>query len=171
MMHFIRLLAAMAAFAAFDSAATPFWGAKHSVPADTPVDALMPGEFIWEGGLEPEGPVVVVVSLPEQMAYVYRNGVRIGAIGLPRNAGEPAEATDQNPRARVDAPAGFSDTLNQLLDVGATLLVTDAPVLEHTTGPSLYVMRSGLPDDQPEATSPDVSDWTGPAPVEAVLIN
>ena len=28
--------------------------------------------------MEPQGPVVVVVTLPEQVAYVYRNGVRIG---------------------------------------------------------------------------------------------
>jgi len=63
---------------AFNATATPFWGAKHSASADTPVKALKPGEFIWEGKLEPNGPVVVVVSLPEQMAYVSRNGVRIG---------------------------------------------------------------------------------------------
>ncbi|NJN47182.1 MAG: L,D-transpeptidase, partial [Candidatus Competibacteraceae bacterium] len=31
-----------------------------------------------EGQLEPSGPIVIVVSLPEQRASVYRNGVRIG---------------------------------------------------------------------------------------------
>lgn len=56
----------------------PFWGAKQSSPADTPIETLKPGEFIWEENLEPGGPVAVVVSLPEQMAYVYRNGLRIG---------------------------------------------------------------------------------------------
>ena len=76
-MRLAYLFAALFALAALDCAATPFWGAKHSAPADTLVDALKPGEFIWEGELEPKGPLVVVVSLPEQMAYVYRNGVRI----------------------------------------------------------------------------------------------
>lgn len=64
--------------AATISYAVPFWGARQSSPADTPLGALKDGEFIWEGNLENDGPVVVVVSLPEQMAYVYRNGVRIG---------------------------------------------------------------------------------------------
>ncbi|MFC4728444.1 L,D-transpeptidase family protein [Coralloluteibacterium thermophilus] len=37
-----------------------------------------PGDFIWEPQLSPDGPVTLVVSLPEQRIYVYRNGVRIG---------------------------------------------------------------------------------------------
>lgn len=39
---------------------------------------LKPGQFLWMPELSPQGPVVVVVSLPEQRAHVYRNGVRIG---------------------------------------------------------------------------------------------
>lgn len=39
---------------------------------------LAPGEFEWTPERSPSGPVVVVVSLPEQMAHVYRGGVRIG---------------------------------------------------------------------------------------------
>jgi lipoprotein-anchoring transpeptidase ErfK/SrfK len=40
-------------------------------------DALEPGEFLWLPEIAPAGPVVIVVSLPQQKAYVYRNGVRI----------------------------------------------------------------------------------------------
>jgi hypothetical protein len=40
---------------------------------------LKPGEFLWVPEVSPQGPVVMVVSLPEQKAYVYRNGVLIGA--------------------------------------------------------------------------------------------
>jgi hypothetical protein len=40
---------------------------------------LKPGEYAWHPELSPKGPVVLVVSLPEQLAYVYRNGVIIGA--------------------------------------------------------------------------------------------
>ena len=58
--------------------AEPFWGAKASSPADTPLANLKPGEFIWESQAEPSGPIVIIVSLPEQRAYVYRDGVRIG---------------------------------------------------------------------------------------------
>jgi hypothetical protein len=37
-----------------------------------------PGDYIWHHEVSPAGPVVIVVSLPEQRMYVYRNGVRIG---------------------------------------------------------------------------------------------
>jgi hypothetical protein len=46
-------------------------------PAKTP-ETLKPGEFVWRPEAAPEGPVLVVVSLPEQRAYVYRNGIAIG---------------------------------------------------------------------------------------------
>ncbi|MGN7725255.1 L,D-transpeptidase [Luteimonas sp. 22616] len=34
--------------------------------------------YIWTPQLSPQGPTTIVVSLQEQRAYVYRNGVRIG---------------------------------------------------------------------------------------------
>ena len=43
------------------------------------VMALKPGEFTWTPDAVPAGPVVVVVSLPQQRVHVYRNGVRIAA--------------------------------------------------------------------------------------------
>ena len=39
---------------------------------------LAPGDYVWHPQISPTGPVVVIVSLPEQIMYVYRNGVRIG---------------------------------------------------------------------------------------------
>jgi len=39
---------------------------------------LKPGDYVWHPEVSPSGPVVVIVSLPEQTMYVYRNGVRIG---------------------------------------------------------------------------------------------
>ena len=53
-------------------------GAKLSSPIDTDVAALKPGQFIWNGDLAPEGPMTVIVHIPTQRAYVYRNGIRIG---------------------------------------------------------------------------------------------
>jgi hypothetical protein len=48
--------------------------------ATTTVPArLKPGEYLWVPEVSPRGPIVMVVSLPEQRAYVYRNGVIIGA--------------------------------------------------------------------------------------------
>jgi hypothetical protein len=356
-----RILPVLLLVAAVDCAATPFWGAKHSSPADTSPAHLKPGEFVWEGQLEPKGPVVVVVSLPEQMAYVYRNGVRIGvatvssgkrghrtptgvftilnkdkhhhsktygnapmpyserltwdgvalhagglpgypsshgcvhlpsefarqlfgithngttvviagestvsrevahlailapvdaatgapeseaalarheesrwepeaspegplalvvsatdrrvivlrngkeigrarveienpgqplgthaytllaggdsqhprwsAVGLPGHAAESKGLLDRDAAARIHMPRGLSRRLNPMLEPGTTMLITDAPVLEHTTGPSLSVMGSGLPPTEPVAASRRVSDRRSPAPVESVLVN
>jgi hypothetical protein len=39
---------------------------------------LKPGDYVWHPEISPAGPVVAIVSLPEQKMYVYRNGVRIG---------------------------------------------------------------------------------------------
>lgn len=64
--------------AAVPADAAPFWGAKESMPADTDPEELKDGEFVWDAAAEPSGPILVVVSLTEQRAYVYRNGVRIG---------------------------------------------------------------------------------------------
>jgi len=42
------------------------------------VAAMKPGDFLWAPQVAPEGPVVIVVSLAQQRAYAYRNGIPIG---------------------------------------------------------------------------------------------
>ena len=76
---------------ACNALAMPFWGAKDSSPAGTAPAALKPGEFVWDPGVAPEGPIVVVVSLTEQRAYVYRNGVEIGYTTV--STGKPGHET------------------------------------------------------------------------------
>ena len=39
---------------------------------------LKPGEFIWVPEKSPDGPVAIIVSIPDQLVHVYRGGVRIG---------------------------------------------------------------------------------------------
>jgi len=36
------------------------------------------GDYVWNPEISPAGPIIIVVSLPEQVLYVYRNGIRIG---------------------------------------------------------------------------------------------
>jgi len=48
------------------------------VAARRATPTLRAGEYLWHPEAAPEGPVVVVVSLEEQRAYVYRNGIAIG---------------------------------------------------------------------------------------------
>ena len=39
---------------------------------------LDPGDYVWHPETSPVGAVVIIVSLPDQMLAVYRNGIRIG---------------------------------------------------------------------------------------------
>jgi hypothetical protein len=41
------------------------------------IHMLKPGEYTWHPDRSPKGAVAVVVSIPEQLVHVYRNGVRI----------------------------------------------------------------------------------------------
>ncbi|HET7718054.1 MAG TPA: L,D-transpeptidase [Bauldia sp.] len=55
------------------------------------VDNLKPGEFTWNPELSPSGPVAIIVSLPEQRVYVYRNGIEIAVSTC--STGKPGHAT------------------------------------------------------------------------------
>lgn len=61
------------------------------VEAPSPLATLEPGEFLWHPEVAPSGPVVVIVSLPEQRAHVYRNGLRIGVSTV--SSGKPGHST------------------------------------------------------------------------------
>jgi lipoprotein-anchoring transpeptidase ErfK/SrfK len=52
---------------------------------------LKPGDYTWHPELSPAGPVVVLVSLPDELLYVYRNGVRIGRSTV--STGKPGKST------------------------------------------------------------------------------
>jgi lipoprotein-anchoring transpeptidase ErfK/SrfK len=47
-------------------------------PTGKPTGTLKPGEYWWNPRLSPTGPVVVLVSVPQQTMHVYRNGILIG---------------------------------------------------------------------------------------------
>ncbi|MBK8750386.1 MAG: L,D-transpeptidase family protein [Candidatus Competibacteraceae bacterium] len=68
------------------AAATP-----ATIPDVRDAATLKPGEFTWHPERAPSGPVVIIVSVPEQRAYVYRNGVRIGASTV--STGKPGHET------------------------------------------------------------------------------
>ena len=65
--------------AAHAAAKLPMPGAtaSHAAEVRGPTD-LKPGEYLWHPEISPAGPIVLVVSLDEQRAYVYRNGIAIG---------------------------------------------------------------------------------------------
>jgi hypothetical protein len=78
-------------------APVPFWGARESSPIGTDPAKLKPGQFIWGAAAAPEGPIVIVVSLPEQIARVYRNGVEVGLAKV--STGKPGHITPAESRA------------------------------------------------------------------------
>jgi len=52
---------------------------------------LKPGEYVWEPERAPEGPLLIVASITEQVAYVYRNGIRIARSSV--STGRPGHQT------------------------------------------------------------------------------
>jgi hypothetical protein len=70
----ICLLACAAVAAAMDM---PSFHTK-GLPTGKPTGPLKPGEYWWQPGLSPTGPVVALVSIPLQTVSVCRNGVLIG---------------------------------------------------------------------------------------------
>ncbi len=42
------------------------------------VRQMKPGDYLWAPEVAPDGPVLIIVSLKSQRAYVYRNGLPIG---------------------------------------------------------------------------------------------
>jgi L,D-transpeptidase catalytic domain len=47
-------------------------------PTGKPTGPLKPGEYWWKPQLSPSGPLMVLVSIPQQTMHVYRNGILIG---------------------------------------------------------------------------------------------
>ena len=90
--------------AALLAAAAPFATHAQSAVPQADVRALKPGEFLWYPQIAPEGPVVLVVSLDEQRAYVYRNGIAIGV------------STISSGKAGKDTPTGVFTILQKNKD-------------------------------------------------------
>lgn len=74
------VLRCLAASVVAGCCASRFWGQAKLEGPDiaSAIQNLKPGEFLWAPAVAPAGPVLVIVSLPAQRAYVYRNGVLIG---------------------------------------------------------------------------------------------
>jgi L,D-transpeptidase catalytic domain len=112
----------------------PFWGAKASVPIDKPINQLKQGEFLWMGEAVSTGPVVMVVSVTEQRAYVYRNGVLIGATTV--STGRPGHQT----------PTGVFTVLQKQKEHRSTIYDgAPMPYMERLTWGGVALHAGGLP--------------------------
>ena len=81
------------------------------VPPTT--ETLKTGEFVWEPERATGGPVLIVVSKPEQVAYVYRNGIRIARSSV--STGRPGHPT---PVGVFDSRKGKGSRLHHLQGCG-----------------------------------------------------
>ena len=52
---------------------------------------LKPGDYTWHPERSPSGPLAIVVSLPDQLVHVYRNGIRIAVSTC--STGKPGHST------------------------------------------------------------------------------
>lgn len=131
---FITVMVSGALLAPAHADSVPFWGAKASVPIDTPIDRLKKGEFLWMGEAVTTGPVVMVVSITEQRGYVYRNGVLIGATTV--STGRPGHQT----------PTGVFTVLQKQKEHRSTIYDgAPMPYMERLTWGGVALHAGGLP--------------------------
>jgi hypothetical protein len=77
-MKFLNILAvSVALLTSAQAMPQPSFHTKGT-PTGKPSGALKPGEYWWKPQLSPSGPLMVLVSVPEQTMHVYRNGILIG---------------------------------------------------------------------------------------------
>ena len=100
----------------------------------TDVSALKPGQYVWYPDRAPDGFVAIIVSLPDQRCYVYRNGVRIGV------------STCSTGRAGHRTPVGMFTILQKDVDHHSSLY-DDAPMpyAERLTWSGVALHAGGLP--------------------------
>lgn len=116
------------------SNATPVWGALKSSPADTPINALSPGEWIWGGDRQKMGPMALIISITEQRAYAYRNDVLIGVTTI--SSGKPGYET----------PTGVFTILQKDKDHHSSTYNNAAmPYQERLTWSGIALHAGGLP--------------------------
>lgn len=127
-------IAALGLSAIVSAAAVPVWGDAHSMPLETAPEALKPGQFVWSPANAPSGPIAVAVSLDEQRAYVYRNGVRVGYTTI--SAGRKGHAT----------PTGIFTVLQKDKDHHSSVYNNAAmPYTERLTWDGVALHAGGVP--------------------------
>jgi L,D-transpeptidase catalytic domain len=75
LLHLLPLLAVL--ISAAQAVEKPSAHTKGT-PTGKPTGPLKPGEYWWRPQLSPSGPLIVLISVPEQVMNVYRNGILIG---------------------------------------------------------------------------------------------
>ncbi|MDD2047734.1 L,D-transpeptidase [Pseudomonas putida] len=98
------------------------------------LDSLKAGQFLWYPQVSPVGPVTVVVSLTEQRAYVYRNGIAIGV------------STVSSGKAGRETPTGVFSILQKKVEHKSSLYNSaPMPYMERLTWDGIALHAGHLP--------------------------
>jgi L,D-transpeptidase catalytic domain len=125
------VLSTVAAMFPLSAFAETFTEGKQVPPTE---EKLKAGDFVWEPERAPEGPVLIVVSKPEQTAYVYRNGIRIARSSV--STGRPGHPT----------PVGVFDILEKEKDHVSTIYKgAEMPWMERLTWNGIAMHAGDLP--------------------------
>ncbi|MBB6193226.1 hypothetical protein FHS51_003482 [Sphingobium wenxiniae] len=131
-----RSLLATATMSAFGLAIPPAFAQARLDEGSIAATAqnLQPGQFLWAPEAAPEGPVIIVVSLSKQRAYVYRNGVLIGI------------STISSGTAGHETPTGIFTILQKKVDHKSNLY-DDAPMpyMQRLTWSGIAMHAGNLP--------------------------
>lgn len=125
--------------------------------------------FRWQPDRSATGPLSLVLSRSDQRVVVLRNGVEIGrakislvdgkpfdthafvahrfgdelrwtAVSIPGHEAEEDHVLDASEVERVRFPAEFLQRVLPLVEEGTSLVVTELPIVPHTTGAPLTVL-------------------------------
>jgi len=99
-----------------------------------PFSSLQNGDYIWKPEISPAGPVLIIVSTPDQLLYVYRNGIRIG------------RSTVSTGRTGHRTPAGVFTILQKQVDHYSTIYHrASMPFMERLTWGGIALHGGDLP--------------------------
>ena len=107
--------------------------AEGTLNLDGDLGSLEPGQFIWAPERAPEGPVAIIVSIPKQLVFVYRNGILIGVSTC--STSKPGHSTPAGvftilDKAKVHTSATYGEPMpdmEKLTWKGIALHVGDLP--------------------------------------------
>jgi len=94
---------------------------------------LAPGEYEWHPEKAPAGPTLVVVSVDDQMAYIYRNGVQIG------------RTTVSTGREGKDTPTGVFTILEKKEEHVSSIYGSSMPYMQRLTWSGVALHAGALP--------------------------
>ncbi len=110
------------------------WTKSRRVSPDTPSSELKPGDYVWEPERSPEGEMMMIVSIPDQIVHVYRGGVRI------------ARSTCSTGRPGHSTPTGVFAVLQKDADhVSSTYKGAKMPFMERLTWSGIALHAGNLP--------------------------